>query len=330
MKSTSPIYWETLIKKTVAKNTIGCMGWEQDLCVLSEAENQMFTPALDTSADLAISLLIHYSFDLSGYSASELVGYWQKQYPGNWLHLAVIEALYQGRYKAISVQQILTCWQRRGQAIFHFNMEFERLICSKFPQSLTSLPPDVGMGKVEDTSMGIEVLPEDTSRNFRGPAQPTRRLPASASTHYENRVAAQPEELALGYAVNTASSSGEGLELNSPTGKLSSPEKEASHRRQLLPRDKLPSKKVSIDQGTQGRGIGESAIAQETSLSLEGIPHSPTPLSPHPPVATNNPPIGQFTPETNAGSELFTSKLKAISNEKLLSFGERLPGHLSR
>ncbi|MEC4816565.1 MAG: hypothetical protein SAK29_25355 [Scytonema sp. PMC 1069.18] len=112
----------------------------QNVCLLPEAENQIFLPVLETSADLAIALLIHYSFDLSGYSASELVDIWEQQYPGNWLHLAVIEALYQGRYKAISVQQILTCWQRRGQAIFHFNMEFERLICSKFPQSLTELP----------------------------------------------------------------------------------------------------------------------------------------------------------------------------------------------
>ena len=106
----------------------------------------MFTPAPSTSADLAIALLIHYSFDLSGYSASELVKIWHKQFPIGWLHLAVIEALYQGRYKAISVQQILVFWHRRGQAIFHFNMEFERLICSTFPESLTrsaapTLPP---------------------------------------------------------------------------------------------------------------------------------------------------------------------------------------------
>jgi hypothetical protein len=137
---------------------------------LPEADSQMFTTTLDTSTtthrstgrhsaqrlegaymkgdsqtpthewlDLTAALLIHYSFDLSGYSASELVNRWQTQYPLNWLHLAVIEALYQGRYKAFSVQQLLTFWQRRGQAIFHFNMEFERLICSKFPESLTSL-----------------------------------------------------------------------------------------------------------------------------------------------------------------------------------------------
>ncbi|MDB9374630.1 hypothetical protein [Nodularia sphaerocarpa] len=97
----------------------------------------MLTTASQTSAELANALLTHYSFDLSGYTASELINRWQSQYPVNWLHLAVVEALYQGRYKGISVQQILAFWQRRGQVIYHFNMEFERLICSKFPESLT-------------------------------------------------------------------------------------------------------------------------------------------------------------------------------------------------
>ncbi|PAX55886.1 hypothetical protein CK510_10760 [Brunnivagina elsteri CCALA 953] len=99
----------------------------------------MFAPTPDTYIDLATALLIHYSFDLSGYQASDLVLQWQSQFPANWLHLAVVEALYQGRYKAFSVQQILAMWQRREQATFHFNMEFERLICSKFPTSLIAM-----------------------------------------------------------------------------------------------------------------------------------------------------------------------------------------------
>ncbi|MEA5515076.1 hypothetical protein [Nodularia sp. UHCC 0506] len=103
----------------------------------------MMTTASPTSAELAIALLTHYSFDLSGHTASELIRYWQTQYPVHWLHLAVVEALYQGRYKGISVQQILAFWQRRGQVIYHFNMEFERLICSKFPESLTELAAPV-------------------------------------------------------------------------------------------------------------------------------------------------------------------------------------------
>lgn len=128
---------------------------ETDLCLIPKALSQMSAPTGDNYdsyyenyygnyTNLAASLLTHYSFDLGGYKANELVARWQIQFPLHWLHLAVVEALYQGRYKAISVEQILTIWLRRGQASFHFNMEFERLICSKFPQSLTaptSTPP---------------------------------------------------------------------------------------------------------------------------------------------------------------------------------------------
>lgn len=110
---------------------------------MSEAHSSMLTPVTDNYADLATALLTHYSFDLSGYSASELIKRWQTNYPIDWLHIAVIEALYQGRYKAVSVQQILNFWQRRGQATYHFNMEFQRLICSKFPESLTSITAPV-------------------------------------------------------------------------------------------------------------------------------------------------------------------------------------------
>lgn len=134
----------------------------------------MFTPSLETSADLTVALLIHYSFDLSGYSASELVNRWQAQYPGNWLHLAVVEALYQGRYKAISVQQILTFWQRRGVAIFHFNMEFERLICSKFPESLT-----------EQTQAALPAVKQSTNLLPPAPAKPA---PNNPSTPYDAKI----------------------------------------------------------------------------------------------------------------------------------------------
>jgi hypothetical protein len=84
-----------------------------------------------------INLLAHYSFDLGGYTAIELVEHWSSQYPAAWLQAAVVEALYQGRYKAVSVDQILTFWHRRGEPRYHFSHEFERIICSKLPKSLT-------------------------------------------------------------------------------------------------------------------------------------------------------------------------------------------------
>jgi len=97
----------------------------------------MFDPAKHTTTDFAVALLIHYNFDLGGYTASELIDRWLQDYPANWVCQGVIEALYQGRYKAISVEQILAFWKRRGQALYHYNHEFERLVCGKFPQTLT-------------------------------------------------------------------------------------------------------------------------------------------------------------------------------------------------
>ncbi|EGJ34387.1 MULTISPECIES: hypothetical protein [Moorena] len=92
----------------------------------------------DLAIAYALALLSHYGFELRGYTVEELVNLWLENYPANWVRLAVIEALYQGRYKAISVEQILAVWLRRGQPIYRFNHEFERMVCRKFPQNLTA------------------------------------------------------------------------------------------------------------------------------------------------------------------------------------------------
>ncbi|MCX7594454.1 MAG: hypothetical protein N2235_11950 [Fischerella sp.] len=223
---------------------------EQNLALLPEDEGPIFTPTLGATADLAKVLLIHYSFDLGGYSASELVNRWQKQYPDSWLHLAVVEALYQGRYKAVSVQHILTLWQRRGQASFHFNMEFERLICSKFPESLTSVPnppqlpvinksTPVGQSKNEDAETRKQTDAENSRWGDGGNLSP--HLPTSGSPHQHN----------------------------SPASTAPVP---LPHKQRML-------------------------------------------LSP----TANHSPIEQFTPKTSDRSESFTSKLKAMSNDKLLN-----------
>ncbi len=85
----------------------------------------------------ALDLLTHYSFDLGDRTASQLIEQWLKSYPAGWIRWAVIEALYQGRYKAVSAEQILQLWQRRQQPCFHFSYEFERLVCHKFPRNLS-------------------------------------------------------------------------------------------------------------------------------------------------------------------------------------------------
>lgn len=81
--------------------------------------------------EIAIALLRHYGFDFGGYTTNDLVRAWSSFDP-EWVRQAVIEALFQGRYKAISVNQILIFWERKGEIICHHNREFERLICGDF------------------------------------------------------------------------------------------------------------------------------------------------------------------------------------------------------
>lgn len=87
--------------------------------------------------DLAVKLLKHYGFDLYDQTAEQLVTQLMTRYPSRWIRSAVIEALYQGRYKDVSVKQLLSLWQRRGQPLCHFNHEFERMVCTDFLQGLS-------------------------------------------------------------------------------------------------------------------------------------------------------------------------------------------------
>lgn len=78
--------------------------------------------------EIAIALLQHYSFDLGGYTISDLTRAWSNFKP-EWVRQAVIEALFQGRYKAVSVNQILYLWDRKGESNCRYSHEFERLVC---------------------------------------------------------------------------------------------------------------------------------------------------------------------------------------------------------
>ncbi len=84
-------------------------------------------------SEIITALLTHYSFDLGDDSPEQVLSDWADKFEFYWIYLATVEALYQGRYKAISVEQILSIWQRRGKAIYHFNSEFEQLIRRNLP-----------------------------------------------------------------------------------------------------------------------------------------------------------------------------------------------------
>jgi hypothetical protein len=87
---------------------------------------------------LAEALLTKYDFDLGCETSEQLIARWQNNYQVEWLTLAVVEALYLGRYKAISVEQILTLWKRRSQPVYHFNSEFQNIITRNILTNLIS------------------------------------------------------------------------------------------------------------------------------------------------------------------------------------------------
>ncbi|MEG4498390.1 hypothetical protein QUB05_15040 [Microcoleus sp. F10-C6] len=146
----------------------------------------------------AAALLVHYGFDLGGKKAEKLAGEWLTKYPGYWLRLAVVEALYQGRYKAVSVGQLLSMWHRIGQPLYHFNREFERLVCNNFPQNLTlendaQLPQEDILLSNQESESGVaelDLLGLSESEIDRAPdaeiptteAHETGKLPAADRT----------------------------------------------------------------------------------------------------------------------------------------------------
>jgi hypothetical protein len=87
-----------------------------------------------------LELLSYYSLEGNRYpkpiSKAQVLNRWLQSYPEQLVRLALIESLYQGRYKMISVEQLLALWCRRGQPTYHFNHEFEALVCRDVPHQM--------------------------------------------------------------------------------------------------------------------------------------------------------------------------------------------------
>lgn len=113
-------------------------------------------------------LLKYYGFELADQTPEQIIERWEKHYDPDWFLPAILESLHQGRYKAISVEHILISWQRRGQKIYHFTPDFERLICHCFPKNLllesqdkNALTPEPALKPPEDHELdphGMEKL----------------------------------------------------------------------------------------------------------------------------------------------------------------------------
>jgi hypothetical protein len=120
----------------------------------------------NVNQDLAIAqtvaLITRYGFDLGTFTVEELMEKWLKSFHSNWIRLATIEALYLGRYKAVSIEQILAVWSRLGNPNTHFSHEFERLISRKLPRHLADLSDEVA----ESTPINKKDLGAKTNLNL--------------------------------------------------------------------------------------------------------------------------------------------------------------------
>lgn len=82
-------------------------------------------------AESTFLLLSNYSFELTEANVSDLVFLWLSLYPGKWVVAAIVEAIYQGRYKVESVSRILASWNSRGYPVHHFDYDFADVVCKK-------------------------------------------------------------------------------------------------------------------------------------------------------------------------------------------------------
>ncbi|HHP7230117.1 MAG TPA: hypothetical protein ACFCUY_04580 [Xenococcaceae cyanobacterium] len=146
----------------------------------------------DLAVGQTIVLMTSYSFDLQGYKAEQLVSQWLANYHPTWIRLATIEALYLGRYKAISIEQIMSVWSRLGNPKVHFGGEFERLICRKLPrhlvkqQDIEPVSPPATVTSSTDQPIG-QSKPESAKKSKPSTAanqletEPPTKLPAKNS-----------------------------------------------------------------------------------------------------------------------------------------------------
>lgn len=217
------------------------------------------------AAVYAANLLRHYSFELENHTVDQLLVYWLETYSINWVRLAMVEALYQGRYKAISVEQILALWLRRGEPIYHFNHEFERLVCDKFPRNLL-IAEDEPLSSPLDPGLLYRRVPFQPELQEPSPLpqpleDPQPGLSSDAGEHFPAVQSVQPKPVSKSVQVSLPQFGSS----DRPPPPSSIPQPEPTESPDVIP----PSQSV---QSSNGETIGESNQISLEDSSLEESP----------------------------------------------------------
>lgn len=289
----------------------------------------------------AVDLLTHYSFDVGTDTVQQLIDRWLKDYQATWIRWAVIEALYQGRYKAVSVDQILQLWNRRQHPCYHFSYEFERLVCNKFPRNLAGsrqaanapTPP-----KFLPATNDLAVLPDLPASSKAAIAKPSAA---------EIKSSEPPAWVVLAEQIqHTEPEASETVQVELVASESHLPDPIEDTERLLDATDTLSERVARLQAGVDAlieqatTSLNASTEAVKTKLLEDHAPPSAIPsaistlhnstgtaeISPPNGAAEEiNPPIHQFTPASDSSE--FHSKLKAVAeqeNSESINSQERL------
>jgi hypothetical protein len=148
--------------------------------------------------DSTFMLLSSYSFEITEANIDELIFFWLSLYPSKWVVAAIVEAIYQGRYKVESVSRILNSWGVRGYPMHHFDYDFADVVCKKLANlsnanvSLTYPQRHAAMESIPSTT-------PNTQPSFKTEPSATAEAPKRqiASQHTPNQNISRGEKLVI-------------------------------------------------------------------------------------------------------------------------------------
>lgn len=127
----------------------------------------------------AVMFMERYRFDLDQLRGDAWVRSWEQRFPGLWVIPAVVEALYQGRYKAASVEQLLKMWRERNCPRLSFSLEFARKVWPEVTEQVQKVLAQTGPSALQLRRWQFQAF--DTQQWYR------EHLGGKAITNYRLR-----------------------------------------------------------------------------------------------------------------------------------------------
>ncbi len=161
------------------------------------------------------TVINRYGLELDGHQVDTIIVTWLQKYDSDWIIKAIIESLYRGRYKIVSVENILKDWQRLGKPRYNFTPEYEREILQNLP--VINDPPATSL---------LPILPAPVDRP--DPPLPVTQIAVLSSKHlnpeesapFQHRNHSRPTASTNNANCTVPASAVQNLENSHPTANL--------------------------------------------------------------------------------------------------------------